>query len=112
MYFDVVKDADYFISAVRHIGTRYRPHIAYVRRHVVRDGNTFHHNQYEEVSRLAVVADLKSNVYMTVYWKNDKWIRGSRVHHVHEHGTDYLSTNPNETTRDNLDELPTFCEFF
>ena len=103
----MARDANYFISAVRHTNGL-KTHIAYVRRHIVYDDNAFNHNRYDDISRLAVVTDLKSNVYMTVYLKNGQWTRGSRIHHVHEYGKDYLSTNPNETTRDNLDELPTF----
>ena len=100
----MAKSADYFISKVRFnpAGT----HIDKVIQHDVTDGNNFG-NGYER-TRSQVIDNLKNgSVYCTIFDQNG-WKLGSKVHHVKEYGKEYISTNPNETTKDNLDNLPTF----
>jgi hypothetical protein len=97
------KIANYFISKVRFntAGT----HIDRVIQHDVTDGNNF--GEGYERSRSQVIDSLKTNVYYTIFNQNG-WNLGSKVHHVKEYGKDYISTDPNETKKDNLDNLPTF----
>lgn len=99
----MAKIANYFISQVRFNDTG--THIEQVIQHDVGDNNSFGDGYAR--TRSQVIENLKTSVYYTIFNQNG-WKLGSRVHHVKEYGKEYLSTNPNETTRDNLDNLPTF----
>lgn len=99
----MTKNADYFISKVRFNTTG--THIDKVIQHNVSDENNFG-DGYER-TRPQVIESLKSSVCYTIFDQNG-WQLGSKVHHVKGHSRDYISTNPNETIKDNLDNLPTF----
>jgi hypothetical protein len=71
------------------------------------------YTSHEHLSRAQIVAEIKDGVeYWTARVVRDKKgsvnvVIGARIHHVHgrEHNQDWITTNPNDTTRDNLDRL-------
>ena len=103
----MTKQADYYISAVNHTNDK-KNVISTVKRHLVNDDGSFAQAIFVSRTRLEVVSDLKSVTYMTIYAENGQWNLGSKVHHVTENGKSFISTDPNETTKDNLGNLPPF----
>lgn len=101
----MAKWADYLISAVRfnNAGT----HIERVRTHVD-NGDTV--GPAVEMERTTVVNRIEAgDTFETIYTGDDgKWKRGRRVKIVVINGIKYIKTYDDSTTRDNLDDLPTF----
>lgn len=101
----MTKWADYLISAVRYNAEH--SHIVQVKQHQD-SGDSVKASTI--VPRSTVVANLKARTtYMTIYKDNDgKWKKGEEVIIKPVEGTEYITTDPNETKKDNLGELPEF----
>ena len=99
------KWADYCISAVRFNAKH--THIDQVER---RPDNGESLGAASEASRETVVADLKRGITYVTIFKNasSQWIKGKTVFAVRINGTDYIKTVADNTTKDNLDDLPEF----
>lgn len=99
----MAKWADYLISAVKYNFEHTR--IIDVKRHLDR-GETLERGNI--VSRNIVANDLRKGLrYKTIHRSQDnKWEIGEDVRIIS--GTDFITTDPNSTTRDNLGELPEF----
>lgn len=98
---------DFCISAVRY--NEKREHIDYLKVHErTTSGTNWSFGPYRIVAR-AFVADLirlnKASFETIVQGKDDLWRRGADVHVVDEI---YLSTDRNQTKRDNLSNLPEY----
>jgi len=100
----MAKWADYLISAVRY--NNEHSHIIMVKQHIDK-GDKF--IAADEVARLTVATNLKNrNTYMTIYKKNGNWKMGEEVRIIQVGSSEFITTDPNETTRDNLGKLPEF----
>ena len=101
----MAKWADYLISAVRYNDDH--THIIMVKQRIDKGNEVGSPN---EVSRLDVVTNLKNNYsYMTIYQSNeDKWKRGEEVRIIKVGNSEFITTDPNETKKDNLGKLPEF----
>ena len=99
------KWADYLISAVRF--NTAETHIDKVRTHTDNDDSI---GSAVDIERSTVVSRIEAgNTFETIYQGNDgKWQRGKRVKVVVINGTKYIKTYADDTTRDNLDDLPQF----
>ena len=100
---DMVKWADYLISAVRY--NVQHTHILTIRRHLDNGDNIANPNI---VNRNIVTNDLKNGKsYKTIYKNNQgKWKQGEDVRLIGNTG--FITTDPNKVTRDNLGNLPEF----
>ena len=101
----MAKWADYLISAVQYNNDK--THIIMVKQHIDQVDNV---SPPVEVSRLDVVINLKNNdSYMTIYEANEgQWKRGEEVEIIKVGNSEFITTDPNETKKDNLGELPQF----
>ena len=96
----MAKWADYLISAVRYNDDHTR--IVQVKQHVDNDKTV---GQGEIVSRQTVIDNIESGkTYMTI--RGGK--QGEHVQIKTKGSEKFITTNPNETTKDNLGELPEF----
>jgi hypothetical protein len=99
------KWADYCISAVRYNSTG--NHIEKVQ--VCEDyGKTL--GNFEEWLRSNVISSLANNKTFVTLLMNEggSYSRGVDVHEVDVNGTKYIRTDKDQTTQDNLGNLPTF----
>jgi len=94
--------ADYLISVVRY-NFEHTP-IVDVKRHLDQGGNVACGNI---VNRNIVLDDLKKGIkYKTIPQSQDgKWKIGEHIQII---SNKFITTNPNSTTRDNLEDLPEF----
>jgi hypothetical protein len=101
----LAKWADYCISEVRFNAKH--THIDRVRRHPD-NGDSL--GSASEIARQTVVDDLADGkTYITIFKDDDgKWKRGKTVFTVKINGVEYIKTVADQTTKDNLDELPEF----
>ena len=99
------KWADYLISAVRFNNAE--THIDMVRTHTDNDESV---GMAVDIDRSTVVNRIESGyTFETIYKGSDgKWQRGKRVKIVIINGIKYIKTYADNTTRDNLDDLPRF----
>lgn len=101
----MAKWADFLISAVR-----FNPrgtHIDFLRVHPDNDSTVGPSMDYPR--QTIVDAIREGTTLMTIVSdSNNQWAPGQRVYIVNIHGTDYLKTYDDRTTRDNLDDLPRF----
>jgi hypothetical protein len=102
---NMAKWADYCISGVRFNDKH--THIDKVRR-LPDNGDSL--GSSSEVSRQTVISELKDGTtYVTIFKdENQKWKKGRAVFIVSMNGVDYIKTVADNTTKDNLDELPEF----
>jgi len=101
----MAKWADYCISAVRY--TQDGAKIALVRVH--RDtGESI--SASEDMSRDRAISLLRAKSTFCTILKNSegKWLKGADVSLVGSWPNEYIRTDKNNTTRDNLGSLPTF----
>lgn len=63
-----------------------------------------------ELSKENIIELLKDDARIkTIYLNNDIWNEGATVTYYRENnGIEYLKTNSNKTSKDNLDNLPTY----
>ncbi len=101
----MAKWADYLISAVRFNAAE--THIDKVRTHADNDSSI---GSAVDIERSTVVSRIEAgNTFETIYKDTDgKWKRGKRVKIVVINGVKYIKTYADNTTRDNLDDLPRF----
>ncbi len=101
----MAKWADYLISAVRY--NKDNTHIIMVKQRIDKGDKI---SPPDEVSRLTVVTNLKNNYsYMTIYKNNnDKWKMGEEVKIIKVGNSEFITTDPNETKKDNLGKLSEF----
>lgn len=100
----MAKWADYLISAVRY--NTDDTHIIMVKQHNDKGDKI---STSEEVARLTVVNNLKSDhSYMTIYDDDGKWKKGEEVRIIRVGNSEFITTDPNETKKDNLGKLSTF----
>jgi len=99
------KWADYLISAVRYNNDN--THIIMAKQRIDKGDKV---SPPVEVSRLDVVTNLKNNYsYMTIYKnENKKWKMGEDVRIKQVGNSEFITTDPNETKKDNLGKLPEF----
>jgi hypothetical protein len=101
----MAKWADYLISAVRFnaAGT----HIDKVKAHVDQDDSV---GSPVVMDRQTVIARINSGTTFATIFDNGNggWKLGAHVKVVPIYGVDYIKTYADGTTRDNLDNLPTF----
>lgn len=101
----MTKWADYLISAVKY--NEKNTHIVEVKQRTDLDDKV---SEATKVNRANVVSNLKAGkTYMTIYQnENKEWKKGEDVRIKKVDGTEYITTDPNETKRDNLGKLPEF----
>jgi len=101
----MAKWADYLISAVRFNAAE--THIDRVRTHTDNDDSI---GSAVEMERTTVVSRIEAGyTFETIYRSTDgKWQRGKRVKIIVINGIKYIKTYADNTTRDNLDDLPQF----
>lgn len=100
----MAKWADYLISAVRY--NTEDTHIIMVKQHIDKGDKI---SSSEEVARLTVVNNLNNDYsYMTIYDDDGKWKRGEEVRIIKVGNSEFITTDPNETKKDNLGKLPKF----
>ncbi|HDS1039488.1 MULTISPECIES: DUF3892 domain-containing protein [Stenotrophomonas] len=99
---------DFYVSAVQYNSDG--SHIAKLRVHRVDKSNgSFKADSYSDLSRPYVTQAVEKNVTFTpVVRKADVGWRLSGVLEIMSVKSDYLKTVRDESTRDNLEELPTF----
>lgn len=98
------KWADYLISAVRfnEAGT----HIVKVKVHVD-NGDTV--GASSEMTRQDVISKIDDNItFATIYNNSGQWKLGAKVKTVTIGGVRYIKTYADDTTADNLEDLPVF----
>lgn len=63
-----------------------------------------------ELTKEEVISILKDgSIIKTTYMEDNKYVEGATVTHYKEsNGVEYLRTNSNKTSKDNLDNLPIF----
>jgi len=95
------KTANYVISGV---WKNSDDNITHVMLHSVNDGDSW--NMGEKTTAASVIALLKKgNIIRTVVWNYPGWFIKSKVTYVQAFGNEYLRSEPNASTRDNLDNL-------
>lgn len=101
----MAKWADYLISAVRFNAAE--THIDKVRTHTDNDDKI---GPAVDIDRSTVVGRIESGyTFETIYkGSNGNWQRGKQVKIVVINGVKYIKTYADNTTRDNLDDLPRF----
>jgi len=101
----MAKWADYGISEVRYNSEH--THIDKVKVHEDKGESI---GSGEEWFRTKVVSALeRDTTFVTILKKKDgTWRKGQEVHVVTIHGVKYIRTDKNQTTTDNLEDLPEF----
>ncbi|MNE79412.1 hypothetical protein D3C80_1758930 [compost metagenome] len=95
------KSANYLISGVWKDSS---DNITHVMLHPVSDGDSW--SMGEKTSEASTIAILKKgNVIRTVVWGYPSWAIKSKVTYVQGAGKEYLRSDANATTKDNLDNL-------
>jgi hypothetical protein len=95
------KSANYLISGVWKDSD---DNITHVMLHSVNDGDSW--NMGEKTSEASTIALLKNgNVIRTTVWNYPGWSIKSKVTYVQAFGKEYLRSEANATTKDNLDNL-------
>lgn len=95
------KSANYVISGVWKDSN---DNITYVLLHTVNDGDSW--NMGEKTSQTSTIALLKKgNVIRTIVWNYPHWVIKSKVTYIETFGKEYLRSEANATTKDNLDNL-------
>lgn len=95
------KSANYLISGVWKDSN---DNITHVMLHLVNDGDSF--NKGEKRSEPETIALLKKgNIIKTVVWGYPGWSIKSKVTYIQRAGKEYLRSDANATTKDNLDNL-------
>ncbi len=95
---------DILISAVRYNSSR--THIVQVQQHKYMIDKV---GMGIIVDRLDVVANIKAGLtYATIYSENGQWKYGNEVIIDEVNRIEYIKTEPDNTTADNLGELPEF----
>lgn len=99
---------DFYVSAVQYNSDG--SHIAKLRVHRVDKTNgTFKEGSYSDVTRPQVIESVEKNVtFTTIVRKADGGWRLGAALDIISVKTDYLKTVRDESTRDNLEKLPTF----
>ncbi len=102
---NMAKWADFLISAVKYNNDH--THIIGVKQRIDKGDKV---SSADEVSRMTVATNLKNNYsYMTIYTSNDdKWKKGEEVRIIKVGASEFITTDPNETKKDNLGKLPEF----
>ena len=101
----VAKWADYAITRVRFNDKH--THIDKVK---IREDDGENLGSEEERTRPQIVTSIETGTtFVTAFKnKNDKWQKGKEVFVITINGTKYIKTVSDNTTKDNLDELPEF----
>lgn len=100
----MVQWANFLISAVKYNSDH--THIIQVQQHQDSDKQA---GPAQIVSRQTVVSNIKAGfTYVTVYSDGGQWKRGQRVIIDLVSGIEYIKTLADQTTKDNLGELPEF----
>ncbi len=105
----MTKWADFLISAVRFEETKTSKHISQVKIHVDKGDDKL--GVGFTATRKEVVDYLNSGKKITtIYYRRDAqlWALGEEVFVVKINNVEYIKTKSDNTTKDNLDNLPTF----
>lgn len=103
----MAKWADYLISAVRFEETSTTKHISQVKVHEDKGANLS--NPPVIWTKEAVIKAIDSGkTFKTIVLDMDAWKQGEEVFKVWIANAYYIKTRADATTRDNLDNLPTF----
>lgn len=95
------KSANYLISGVWKDSSG---NITHVMLHLVNDGDSW--NMGEKTSEANTIGLLKKgNIIRTVVWGYPDWTIKSKVTYIQRGGKEYLRSDANATTKDNLDNL-------
>ncbi|RRJ92871.1 DUF3892 domain-containing protein [Flavobacterium macacae] len=95
------KSANYLISGVWKDSN---DNITHVMLHLVNDGDSW--SMGEKTSEANAIALLKKgNIIKTVVWGYPGWSIKSKVTYIQRAGKEYLRSEANTTTKDNLDNL-------
>lgn len=95
------KSANYLISGVWKDSN---DNITHVMLHLVNDGDSW--SMGEKTSESNAIALLKKgNIIKTVVWGYPGWSIKSKVTYIQRAGKEYLRSEANTTTKDNLDNL-------
>lgn len=95
------KSANYVISGVWKDSN---DNITYIMLHSVNEGDSW--NMGEKTSEASTIALIKrGNIIRTIVWNYPDWTIKSRVTYVQAFGKEYLRSEANATTKDNLDNL-------
>jgi hypothetical protein len=99
------KWADYCITAVRF--NEKRTHIERAKRRLDKGESL---GEPSIVTRETVIADLRSGTtYVTAFrGSNNKWDGGQTLFITDVNGVEYIKTSKDNSTKDNLEELPEF----
>lgn len=93
--------ADFYISGIRRDNAG--QHIQYVK--IIKAGNGAKDASINSHQFVAELINAGKTSFQTITYVNDKWVYGAMVHVI---DGIYLTTDPNDTKRDNLGNLPTF----
>ena len=99
---------DFYVSAVQYNSDG--SHIAKLRVHRVDKSNgSFKAESYSDLTRPQVIGSVEKNVTFTTVVRKEAggWRLGAALE-IMSVKTDYLKTVRDESTRDNLEKLPTF----
>jgi len=100
----MAKWADYLISAVR-----YNTENTRIVKVELRKDTGDKAIDAGESTRSEIVSNIKQGTtYITIYKGNDGWKKGEDVRIKKVGENEFITTDPNETTRDNLGKLPEF----
>ncbi|ALU28165.1 DUF3892 domain-containing protein [Myroides odoratimimus] len=95
------KSANYLISGVWKDSN---DNITHVMLHLVNDGDSW--SMGEKTSEANAIALLKKgNIIKTIVWGYPGWSIKSKVTYIQRAGKEYLRSEANTTTKDNLDNL-------
>lgn len=95
------KSANYVISGVWKDSN---DNITHVMLHSVNDGDTW--NMGVKTSEASAINLIKGgNIIRTIVWEYPGWFMKSKVTYVVRNGYEYLRSDANATTKDNLDNL-------
>lgn len=98
--------ADYGVSEVRYNSNR--THIEKVKVHTI-TGNDNTVGSASEWSRAQVITNIKNGKsFVTILRNYGSWKKGQDVHIVTVNGVEYIRTDQNRRTADNLENLPEF----
>jgi len=97
---------DYYVSAVEYNSDN--THIAKLRVHAVNQENgNFNESKFEDLTRPQVVELIsKKKTFSTITKNGEKWGLGAKLQIISV-TTDYLKTKQDNSTKDNLENLPT-----
>lgn len=103
----MVKWADYLISEVSYTETNTTKHISQVKVHID-NGDSVGVSSIWSRQDVMNALDLNSTFFTIIKNANKEWTKGAEVKKIWEYNNWYIKTLKDNTTKDNLENLPEF----